>query len=137
MNMRFPERNSRGWTILSTLYRKPMTIWQGIEQHGYFDTVSKPQGIGHDGVLALYCDLVERGCLEREGIQYRLTLAARTQLEKRNAQRTQTNASATIIATTIATVRASTHWTEPGLRTKAEWSGRYTQLNFKISPKQS
>lgn len=135
--MRFPERNSRGWTILSTLYRQPMTIWQGIEQHGYFDTKAKPHGIGHDGVLALYCDLVERGCLEREGIQYRLTLAARIQLEKRNAQRTQASASAPTVATTVATVRTSTRWTEPGLRTKAEWSGRYTQLNFKIPPKQS
>lgn len=79
--MRFPEINSRGMLILQTLRARPMTIHQAIEAHGEFATARRPQGVDYVKIVALYCDLVERKCLVKEGIKYRLTLAARYRLE--------------------------------------------------------
>lgn len=128
--MRFPETNSRGWLILKTLRRQPMTIWQGIEQHGEFETLAKPNGVGYDKVLELYCELVERGCLVRtghKGIKYRLSLAALHKLEKLDAKPRQTS---------VATPRNRDIWKEPTTPTafrRSELTGRYTQLNFKLN----
>lgn len=81
--MRFPERNSRGEKILKAFFeRGPMTIYQGEEAHGAFATPSFPDGIEHERLIAIYCDLVDRGCLIREGIKYRLSLAAQHRMEK-------------------------------------------------------
>lgn len=79
--MRFPEINSRQMLILQTLLGRPMTIHQGIEQHGEFVTSRAPAGIEHSKIVELYCDLVDRGCLVKEGIMYRLSLAAQYRLE--------------------------------------------------------
>ncbi|MET3135475.1 hypothetical protein AAKU55_005785 [Oxalobacteraceae bacterium GrIS 1.11] len=81
MAMRLPEINSRGMLILQTLRRRPMTIHQAIEAHGEFVTPRAPRGIEHSKIVELYCDLVERGCIVREGIVYRITLAAKYRLE--------------------------------------------------------
>ena len=121
--MHFPEKNSRGMAILKALRREPLTLWQGIEQHGEFVTPARPHGIGYDGVLTLYCALIDRGCLVREGIKYRLTLAARIRLEKLDGNPPKTS---------VATPRVSSGWQAPALRHPAELSGRYKQLNFKI-----
>lgn len=81
--MRFPETNSRGEKILQAFYRRgPMTIYQGAEEHGEFSTVRVPQGISHEKMVELYCELVDRGCLVREGIKYRLSVPAKQRLEK-------------------------------------------------------
>ena len=43
--MRFPEKNSRGEKILKAFHEHgPMTIHQGIEQHGDFATSRVPAG---------------------------------------------------------------------------------------------
>ncbi len=81
--MRFPEINSRGETILKTFLKGSMTIYQGAEAHGEFATARLPDGIDHAKMVELYCDLVERGCLIREGIKYRLSLKAQFHLEDR------------------------------------------------------
>lgn len=84
--MRFPEKNSRGETILKAfLKRGAMTIYQGAEEHGEFANIRLPQGIDHAKMVELYCDLVERGCLVREGILYRLSLAAQQRMERQAA----------------------------------------------------
>lgn len=80
--MRFPERNSRGEAILKAFLKGPMTIYQGAEAHGDFATPKNPDGVDHEKMVQLYCDLVDRGCLVREGILYRLTLHAKFHLEK-------------------------------------------------------
>lgn len=80
--MRMPETNSRGMLILQTLRARPLTIYQAIELHGEFVTRRAPQGIEHSKIVEIYCDLIERGCVAREGLMYRLTLAARIRLEK-------------------------------------------------------
>lgn len=81
--MKLPEKNSRGETILNAFLRHgAMTIHQGAEKHGDFCTVLRPQGIDHNKMVELYCGLVERGCLVREGIKYRLSLHAQHQLER-------------------------------------------------------
>lgn len=79
--MRFPELNSRGEAILKAFVKGPMTIYQGAEAHGEFVTTRLPEGIDHAKMVELYCDLVERGCLVREGIMYRLSLPAKYYLE--------------------------------------------------------
>lgn len=79
--MRFPEINSRQMLILQTLLGRPMTIHQGIERHGEFVTPRAPNGIEHSKIVELYCDLVDRGCLVKEGIMYRLSLPAQYRLE--------------------------------------------------------
>jgi hypothetical protein len=84
--MRLPEKNSRGETILAAFLKKgAMTIYQGAEEHGEFATSRVPGGIDHAKMVELYCDLVDRGCLVREGIKYRLSLAAQQQLERKAA----------------------------------------------------
>lgn len=81
--MNFPEKNSRSETILKTFLEKgTMTIWQGTEAHGNFANPRRPHGVDHEKVLELYCDLVERGCLVKEGIVYRLTLRAKYHMER-------------------------------------------------------
>jgi hypothetical protein len=79
--MRYPEKNSRGETILKAFLKGPMTIYQGEEAHGAFVTSRLPAGIDHAKMVELYCDLVERGCLIRDGIKYRLSLKAQFHLE--------------------------------------------------------
>lgn len=79
--MRLPEINSRGMLILQTLLHRPMTIHQSIEQHGEFVTARAPRGIEHSKIVELYCDLVDRGCVVKEGIIYRLSLPAQYRLE--------------------------------------------------------
>lgn len=81
--MRFPETNSRSETILKAFMSGPMTIYQGAEAHGEFATARLPNGIDHAKMVELYCDLVDRGCLVREGIMYRLSLPAKYFLEAR------------------------------------------------------
>lgn len=82
--MRFPEKNSRSEAILQAFFDKgAMTIWQGAEVHGEFATAKNPEGVDHAKMVQLYCDLVDRGCLVREGIMYRLSLQARHFMEKR------------------------------------------------------
>ena len=83
--MKFPEKNSRSEQILKAFLKGPMTIYQGAEVHGDFVTRKFPAGIDHCKMVELYCDLVERGCLIREGIKYKLTTRARHQLEKESA----------------------------------------------------
>lgn len=79
--MKLPETNSRAMVILQTLRRGPLTIHQGIEAHGEFATPRAPDGIEHSKIVELYCGLVERGCLAREGILYRITLGAAYRLD--------------------------------------------------------
>jgi hypothetical protein len=80
--MKFPEKNSRGERILKAFLKGPLTIWQGAEVHGEFASSKLPEGIDHAKMVELYCDLVSRGCLVREGILYRLSLPAQFHLEK-------------------------------------------------------
>lgn len=81
--MRYPEKNSRGEKILGAFYdHGPMTIWQGEEKHGSFPTLRVPGGIDHNKLTELYCDLVERSCLARDGILYKLTLRASQHIER-------------------------------------------------------
>lgn len=81
--MRYPEKNSRGEKILQAFFQRgAMTIYQGAEAHGEFATLRVPQGIEHEKMVVLYCELVERGCLVREGIKYRLSVAAQQRMEK-------------------------------------------------------
>jgi hypothetical protein len=47
-----------------------------------------PEGVDHAKMVQLYCDLVDRGCLVREGIKYRLSLQARNSMEKRGQSET-------------------------------------------------
>lgn len=80
--MRFPEKNSRGEKILQAFFKRgAMTIYQGAEEHGEFATARVPQGIEHEKMVVLYCELVERGCLIREGIKYRLSEAAQHRMK--------------------------------------------------------
>lgn len=79
--MKIPEPNSRLTLILRSFLPGPLTIWQGIELHGDFPSPASPQGMDHSKVLKIYDELVARGCLVREGILYRLALAARYRLE--------------------------------------------------------
>lgn len=125
--MQLPEKNSRGMAILKALRREPLTIWQGIEQHGDFPRPSRPNGIGYGGVLSLYCDLIDRGCVMREGIKYRLTMAARHHLEKLDGIPAKT---------TRATPRTGYEGHTTLRSHPAELSGRYKQLNFRIVPLQ-
>ena len=82
--MRFPETNSRGEKILKAFHQRgAMTIYQGAEAHGEFVTLLAPKGIDHNKMVELYCELVDRGCLVREGILYRLSVHAQNQLDKR------------------------------------------------------
>lgn len=80
--MRMPEINSRGMRILQALRRKPMTLDQGIEAHGNFSLQVLSDEEERARVLELYCSLVDRGCIVKEGILYRLHLACRHKLEK-------------------------------------------------------
>lgn len=81
--MRYPEKNSRGEVILMAFLAKgAMTIYQGAEVHGEFVTTKNPEGVDHAKMVQLYCDLVERGCLVREGIKYRLSLQAQHFMER-------------------------------------------------------
>ena len=80
--MRLPEKNSRSEKILMAFLRGPMTIYQGAEAHGEFVTRKLPAGVDHAKMVELYCDLVERGCLIRDGIKYKLATRAKDQLEK-------------------------------------------------------
>jgi hypothetical protein len=80
--MRMPEINSRQMRILQALRRKAMTLDQGIESHGSFTSKSLPDGVERSKVLELYCDLVDRGCIVKEGILYRLHLACKHKLER-------------------------------------------------------
>lgn len=83
--MRFPEKNSRSEAILKAFFDKgAMTIYQGGEAHGEFATAKNPDGVDHAKMVQLYCDLVDRGCLVREGIKYRLSLQARHHMERRD-----------------------------------------------------
>jgi len=77
-----PETNSRCMRILQALRRRPMTLDQGIEMHGNFTSKRLPEGVEREKVLELYCDLVDRGCIVKEGIVYRLTLACKNKLDK-------------------------------------------------------
>jgi len=80
--MRFPEKNSRGEQILKAFHQRgPMTIHQGIEQHGEFPTSRVPAGIDHNKMVELYCELVDRACLVRESILYRLSVRAQHHLD--------------------------------------------------------
>ncbi|MFB9246160.1 hypothetical protein [Massilia antarctica] len=80
--MKFPEKNSRSEKILMAFLKGAMTIYQGAEIHGDFVTRKLPTGVDHAKMVELYCDLVARGCLVREGIMYKLTMRARHQLDK-------------------------------------------------------
>lgn len=79
--MKFPEKNSRGERILKAFMAGPMTIYQGAEAHGEFATLFRPDGIDHAKMVELYCDLVDRGCLVREGILFRLATRAHDRLK--------------------------------------------------------
>jgi hypothetical protein len=81
--MKFPETNSRGEAILKAFLKGPMTIYQGAEAHGEFPNRHLPNGINHAKMVELYDSLVERGCLVKEGIVYRITTQARTRLEQK------------------------------------------------------
>ena len=84
--MRLPESNSRGEKILMAFLAKgAMTIYQGAEAHGEFATRSFPDGISHEKMIELYCDLVERGCLYRDGVKYVLATRAGDTLRKKVA----------------------------------------------------
>lgn len=80
--MRLPEINSRSMRILQHLRKRPMTLDQGIESHGVFSSKKVPEGIERTKILELYCDLIDRDCIVKDGISYRLTLACRYKLEK-------------------------------------------------------
>ena len=83
MLFRYPEKNSRGEQILKVFHQHgPMTIHQGTERHGEFSTLRVPNGVDHSKMLDLYCDLVERACLVRESILYRLSVRAEQHLDK-------------------------------------------------------
>jgi len=80
---RFPEKNSRGDQILKAFHQHgPMTIYQGVEKHGEFPTWRVPDGIHHNRMIELYCELVDRACLVRENILYRLSVRAQQHLDK-------------------------------------------------------
>jgi len=82
--MRFPETNSRSEQILIAFYQRgPMTIWQGEEAHGNFATSRLPDGVDHAKLIQLYADLVERGCLVREGIKYKLSVRAEDHIRRK------------------------------------------------------
>ena len=81
--MKLPERNSRGERILIAFLKRPMTIYQGTEVHGEFVTPRLPAGVDHAKMVQLYDDLVNRGCLVKEGIMYRITDLARNLLEQK------------------------------------------------------
>lgn len=83
--MRYPEKNSRGEKILKAFYEadRALTIYQGEELHGSFATRAVPDGIDHELLVGLYCELVERGCLIREGIKYRLSMHAKMHIERK------------------------------------------------------
>jgi hypothetical protein len=77
--MRFPTANSRGEKILRTFYTHgAMTIYQATEIHGEFASIRAPKGMSHDQLVELYAELVERGCLIREGIKFKLSTRAWT-----------------------------------------------------------
>lgn len=84
--MKLPQINSRGLTILQTLRAGPKTIWQGIEAHGTFANSAKPQGIPRYKIVLLYNNLVESGCLVKEGLVYRLSVHAQQALEKMDSK---------------------------------------------------
>lgn len=82
--MKLPESNSRGEAILIAFLRRgPMTIYQGAEAHGEFPNRTLPLGINHAKMVELYCSLVTKGCLVKEGIMYRITDLARSLLEQK------------------------------------------------------
>jgi hypothetical protein len=124
--MYFPEKNSRGRLILQTLRRGPMTVWQGIEQHGYFVTEARPNGVKYEDILYLYCQLVERGCLLRDGLKYRLSSAASNKLDQLNAIPR---------ITTIAAPREFDIWKAPGPGHPNRLTGRTTRVDFIQLPK--
>lgn len=71
--MKLPSKNSRPRTILETLLERPATVYQGIERHGLM-TVT-------EGVIKqTYERLVADGCLERDGMVYRVTIKVRLKL---------------------------------------------------------
>jgi hypothetical protein len=84
--MKFPQINSHGLFVLQTLRTRPMTIWQGIEAHGNFACSAKPEGIPPYKIVLLYNNLVEAGCLVKEGVLYRLSVHARHTLEKMDSK---------------------------------------------------
>jgi tRNA splicing endonuclease len=55
-----------------------MTIYQATEIHGEFASIRAPKGMSHDQLVELYAELVERGCLIREGIKFKLSTRAWT-----------------------------------------------------------
>ncbi len=121
-SMKFPEINSRGLMILQAFrVKSPMTIWQGIEAHGAFASPQKPEGIEHYKILGLYCDLVERGCLAKEGIFYRLTLPALHRLQKMDTPDQ-------CFIGEVAAPRISKIWEEPTTSDPMQHTGRYTRL---------
>lgn len=81
--MRYPESNSRSEKILMAFLRGPMTIYQGAEIHGEFATPRLPGGIDHAKMVELYADLVERGCLVRDGIKYKLSVRAADHIRRK------------------------------------------------------
>ncbi len=119
--VRFPEINSRGLHILQALRHKPMTIWQGMEAHGVFASRQQPQGMDASQMQVLYCELVERGCLIREGIVYRLSLAALHRLQSMDTPDQQ-------FIPGVAMPRIRDIWTEPQQKPLALLSGRYKRL---------
>ena len=109
--------------MMSPMASGALTIWQGIERHGSFATPERPEGLAFEDVLYLYCQLIERGCMVRDGILYRLTFAAEHRMAMLDKPPT---------GTTIATRREI----EPAksFAHPHERSGRYRQLNFKMVP---
>lgn len=84
--MKLPESNSRGEAILIAFLQKgPMTIYQGAEAHGEFPNRHLPNGINHAKMVELYTGLIEKRCLVKEGIAYRITDNARSALAKKMA----------------------------------------------------
>lgn len=69
-------------TILQTLRKQPRTIYQGIELHGTFTKKVVDLDKEFEKVLELYCELVDRGCLVKEGLMYRVTVPCLTKLKK-------------------------------------------------------
>jgi hypothetical protein len=121
--MKFPQKNSRGRLILQTLRAGALTIWQGIERHGNLATPARPEGLAFEDVLYLYCQLIDRGCMVRDGIRYRLTFAAAHRLAMLDNPPTGTS---TATRREADSPKSSAH---PHERT-----GRYRQLNFKLVP---
>lgn len=75
--MKYPTANSRGEKVLRTFFKHgPMTIYQSTEIHGDFASLRAPAGMSHDQLVELYAELVERGCLIRDGIKYKLSTRA-------------------------------------------------------------